>query len=351
MHKRHADKGSRSRLDGRAAKRVIMGRRRKTNKELPKRVYIHGSTYRYHPAGGKPIPLAKVGDYPGMLRALADLHRERPPMRSMRALFARYEIEILPGKAATTQADQRRQLQNLAQSFGHMEPADLRQPHAIAYRNKRAQRYPTAANREMELLSHVCTIAVEWGIMDSNPLRGMRKIRTPPRDRYVTDDEYLQVYSLASPMVQCVMDLALLTGLRRGDIFLLTRSSVTDDGLEVQPGKTKKTTGQRLLFEWTPALRAVVARALNIQPQVRLHIVCNRRGRPYGKNAFDSAWQRLMKRAVARGVEKFEFRDLRRKSASDELSEAVAQKRLGHVSSAITRRVYRVRPSKVKPLR
>ncbi len=46
-----------------------------------------------------------------------------------------------------------------------------------------------------------------------------------------------------------------------------------------------------------------------------------------------------------------QFRDLRRKSASDEEDEQTAQQRLGHASVAITNRVYRVLPKKVKPLR
>ncbi len=328
-----------------------MGRKRKKNKGLPKRVYIHYGSYRYVPIVGKPVRLAKVGDYSGMLRALAEVLGDRPPLHTMAALFDRYELEILPTKAEATQADQRRQLKNLRRAFGHMVPATLRQPHAIAYRNKRAERAPTAANHEMQLLSHVCTIGVEWGAMESNPLRGMRKIKTPSRERYVTNEEYLLVYNLASPMVQCVMDLAMLTGLRRNDIFRLTRASITDEGLLIRPTKTKKTSGKTLLFEWTPVLRQVVTRALKLKPQFRQNIVCNRKGKQYTKNGFDSVWQRLMDKAVGDGMERFQFRDLRRKSASDEVDEAIAQRRLGHTSSRVTKQVYRVRPpDRVRPL-
>lgn len=50
-------------------------------------------------------------------------------------------------------------------------------------------------------------------------------------------------------------------------------------------------------------------------------------------------------------IERFEFRDFRRKSATDEEDESVAQIRLGNASAEITDRVYRVKPGTVKPLR
>lgn len=330
-----------------------MGRKRTKNKNLPPRVYVHYGSYRYVPKIGKPVRLARLGDYSGMLRALADAIGERPSIRNMSNLMDRYEIDVLPGKSESTQIDQCRQLKNLRRAFGQMDPRTLRQPHAIQYRDRRAQKAPTAANREMELLSHVCSMGVEWGAMDFNPLRNMRRLKRPPRDRYVTNDEYIRVWELASPMVQCVMDLAMLTGLRRGDIFKLERRHLTEEGILIRPGKTRKTTGKSLLFEWSPALKEVTSKALTIRPQVRQHIVCNRKGKPFTKNGFDSLWQRLMSKATNgdEGIDHFQFRDLRRKSASDTVNLDVAQRRLGHASSAITERVYRVKPNKVKPLR
>jgi hypothetical protein len=49
-------------------------------------------------------------------------------------------------------------------------------------------------------------------------------------------------------------------------------------------------------------------------------------------------------------TEPFQFRDLRGKSASDDVLE-VASQRLGHSDAAVTNRVYRCLPVKVRPLR
>lgn len=332
-----------------------MGRRRQKNRHLPARVYVHRRWFRYVPKNGKPVPLAKTDDYPGMLRALSQLLGDVPPIRSFSSLIDRYELEVLPTKAESTQKDQVRQLQNLRKSFGHMRPAELRQSHAILYMHKRAETAPTAANREMQLLSHVCSKAVEWDLMTANPLRGMRKIRRPPRDRYVTDQEFEYVLSLAPPMVQAVMKIAVLTGLRRGDIFSLKKTDCSTEGLLVKPSKTKDSTGVQLLFELTDELVEAVDGAIALPPRSREFIVGNRKGEAFTKNGFDSVWQRLMRRATdpesESSIERFEFRDLRRKSASDEPDEQAAQQRLGHASVEITNRVYRVLPKRVKPLR
>ena len=328
-----------------------MGRRRKSGRNLPQRVYLHHGSFRYVAKDGTKTTLARASDYSGMLRALAELLGDYESLDTLRAVLDRYELEVLPGKAASTRTDHRRMLENLRKTFGRMAPKTLRQPHVARYRDARARTAPTAANRELELLSHVCTMAVEWGAMDFHPLKGLRKISRPPRRRYVTDDEYRHIHNLASPMVRCVLDLALLTGLRRGDIFSLTRDNVTDDGLQVSTSKT----GAAILFEWTPALRKVITDALKLSPRVRQPIVCNRKGLPYTKNGFDAVWARLMAKATdinkETHIDRFQFRDLRRKSASDETDALVAQARLGHTNVAITNRVYRVRPNRVRPLK
>lgn len=323
-----------------------MGRKRQKNKNLPPRVYVHHGSYRYVPKTGKRITLAKVGDYGGMLRALADVVADNPPLTTLTAVFDRYEREIVPRKAEATQKQNASLLKHLRAAFGHMQPGKLRAKHAARYRDARGKIAPTAANRELQLLGHVFTMALEWGAVDFHPLRGFRKLPMAPRDRYVTDQEYQRVHALARPMIACAMDLALLTGLRRGDILRLERRHLADQGIEIRTSKT----GAGLIFEWSPALRQVVKDALAIPPQFRQWIICNRDGKQFGGAGFSSAWDRLMRKA-AKDIEPFQFRDLRAKNASDEPELAVAQVRLGHTSPTITDRVYRRKAKNVKPLR
>ncbi len=296
--------------------------------------------------------LAKIGDYGGMLRALADVFRDHGPLTTMAMVFDKYELEVVPTKAEATQVGYRHMLKNLRRSFGLMDPRDLRQHHVAQYRDKRKIKAPTQANRELQLLSAVCTKAREWDAIDINPLLGLAKVPTEARERYVSDDEYIHARALATPMLGCVMDLALLTGLRRTDLLRLSRADLTEDGILIRPSKTRRTTNVTILIQWTPALRYVIKEALKIKPQVRQWILCNRMGKLITKNGFDSAWQRLMDKVTAKGdYDRFQFRDIRAKNASDDEDIEVASDRLGHASQAITKRIYMRKARKVRPLR
>jgi integrase len=193
-----------------------------------------------------------------------------------------------------------------------------------------------------------------------------RKLPTPPRTRYVEDSEIVQALSLeprrkrgSVHAVRAYIKIKLLTGLRRGDLLRLRKADLQDDGIHVQPRKTAKTTGKRLIIEWTPALRQAVDEALAARPvDIAPWVFCTRRGDPYvdedgSARAWDSMWQRFMDRVLAETEvnERFTEHDLRAKCASDAESLAHAQQLLAHASSATTKRIYRRKPERVKPLR
>jgi integrase len=126
---------------------------------------------------------------------------------------------------------------------------------------------------------------------------------------------------------------------------------MTDDGILVTPSKTEDTSGVSLMFEWTPALRKVVKNALSQRPQVRRYIICGHNGKRYNDSTFSNAWARLQRKYAAAGNERFQFKDLRTKSASDEPDARTASTRLGHSSQATTDKFYRMRPKIIRPLR
>ena len=58
-----------------------------------------------------------------------------------------------------------------------------------------------------------------------------------------------------------------------------------------------------------------------------------------------------MAKVEAGGIERFQERDLRAKSASDDADLESARRRLGHTSEQITRTVYRRKGEVVQPLK
>jgi integrase len=229
---------------------------------------------------------------------------------------------------------------------------DVTAPDICAYRDKRGALTPTSANRELEVLAHAFQQGVEWGALRFNPCREVRKLKLPRRNRYVADWEFAAVYSVASPRMKVAMDLALLTGLRRGDLLRLTRGDLMDDGILIRPEKTEQSSGKVILIEWSDDLRAAITAAKKLRPQVRQHVIANMQGKPYTPTGFGSIWRTLMLKALKETElqESFRFNDLRAKSASDDTLEA-ATERLGHTDIRTTKEFYRRRPARVKPLR
>lgn len=321
-----------------------MGRKRTIDKHLPRRVYQRRGKYYYAHPGGEWIPLGD--DYGTALRKYGQVVGEAR-VGTLADLFDRYLVEIIPGKAERTQRDQTDQLELLRTAFGHAKPDELTPRDVIRYRNARGQKSQVQANQELSLLSHICSTAVEWEVLESNPCRDVKKFRIAPRSHYVEDADYRAMRAASPPRLRVLMDLALLTGQREGDLLALRWDQVGKGGIRFQQGKT----GKVLVVGWSDHLRATIAAARALRP-VGEAVVCTTEGAPYSTDGFQSLWRRARDRAKAQenGLRRpFRFHDLRAKSASDDAL-AVASLRLGHADTRITDRVYMRAPRKVKAL-
>lgn len=270
------------------------------------------------------------------------------PMQTLADAMDRYQREILPQLAPKTQRDYTRALELLRKVFGRMQPADLKPTHVYAYMDRRP---PVAGNRERATLSAVMSRCVEWGLVERNLVREVRRRRETPRDRYVDDAEVTAFLEHCSPFLRAYVHLKLLTGLRQGQILQLQRSDWDPTSGELRAQAAK---GGKVVIYSGPGLPEAVAAlqeacrtgaATNVRS---LWLMPNRSGRPYTGDGFRSLWQRAMAAHVAAGGERFREHDLRAKVASDAEAEH-ARALMGH-RTAITERVYRRKPSRVAVL-
>ncbi len=282
--------------------------------------------------------------------------------RTIADLLDRYQQQVVPTKSARTRQGNNESIVRLRQVFGHMPISSLKPVHVYQYLDRRRS-HPTSANRDVEVLSHAYTKAIEWGLIEVHPIKGKVISHSErPRDRYVEDWELVEALRVANKTVRAYIGVKLLTGLRRADVLSLRAADLKEKGIHVRPRKTAKTTGKRMIIEWTDALHQAINEALATRPRPRVvpiasFLFCTRRGEPYIKpdgsaNAFDSMWQRFMDKALKETSlqERFQERDLRAKTASDmplELASAL----LGHADPRITEKVYRRKPDVVKPLK
>jgi integrase len=329
-----------------------MGRKRRRDKHLPTSVYHRHGAYYF---------VDKDGKWNRLGRSLGEAYRElahfveAPSVKTVDDLCVRYRREVLPSYSKKEQKNRTAHLERIQAVFGKMTPSEVREAHVRAFRDRIGQRKgrdwgrPQLALKALATFSHVFTWAAEWDYVAKNPCLGVKRPPQPRRKRYATDAEFDAVYCRCPAMHQIAMDIALLTGLRRGDILRLNRASVTEDGLIVPTSKTSKP----LMFKWSFELKATIDRALAVQPRVRRHIICNKQGRQYTPDGFSTIWRRAMKKAMVEGDlgEPFRFNDIRAKSASDDENADRASLRLGHTSRQTTERYYLRKAKEVDPLR
>lgn len=347
-------------------------RRNKENVGLPGRWKVeHGAIYYQVPHGleeqwdgKKKFRLGST--LPEAYKEWAKRLESVESIKTIGALLDRYELEVVPTKGVRTQVENQRAIRNLRGVFGGAPLTWIRPQHIYQYADQRRAK-PVAANRAIDVLSHAFTKAVEWGYIDRHPFKGeVRLVGEKPRSRYVEDWELIECLSLDSKrergsvlMIQAYIRLKLLTGLRRGDLLRLKISDCREeDGIHVTPNKTEYSTGKRVIFEWTPELRAAVEEAKKVRPtDLAPWLFCTRTGACYVDEAkgtasgWDSMWQRFMERVMneTKVKERFTEHDLRAKCASDADTLEHARALLAHADSQVTQRIYRRRPERVKP--
>jgi integrase len=359
-------------------------KRRKENQGLPARWrHTHGAYYYQVPSGLEHLWDGKKTFRLGSklneaYQAWASRLGRQDKAKTIGDLLDRYALEVIPTKAAASQGSNQNQIIMLRRVFGNYPLLPFAPQLVYQYVDRRSikKKDPEtgkvtggkiAAHREIELLSHAYTKAVEWGYIDRHPFKNEVRLKgEAPRDRYVEDWEIVEALSLDSKrkrgsvlMIQAYLRLKLLTGMSQGDLLRLQENQLKEDGIHNQRHKTAATTGKRTIYEWTPELRAAVAMAKQARSFPSMFLFCNREGQGYineetGKApGWKSMWQRYMDRVIkeTKVENHFTEHDLRAKVASDAGSLEHARSLLAHADSRTTDRIYRRKAEVVKPLR
>lgn len=325
-----------------------MGRNRRHDRHLPAKVYLEHGAY-YYRDGKKPrVQLGR--ELPEALAKYATLLGPAWSLRTLGDVIDRYRVAVLPLKRAEqTRLEEGRALDKLKIAFGHMLPDNVTAVHLYGYidarRSKEGKPVPVAARHEIALLGHVYRLANRWGASSGNPVSGMQLPKKAPKRRYVPTHEVDAVKVLASPRMRLAIDLAVMIGQRRGDLLKLKHTDVRPDGLYVKQGKTQA----ELLIGMSTDLQALLDESKAMSPQIPREFVLRRsNGRHFTATGFSSNWQRLMRKHVAAGGQRFTFQDLRSVSVNDtEVEEA--RDRLGHASAETTKRHYLRGVTKARP--
>lgn len=331
-----------------------MGRPRKHNKHLPRGMLQRRGTYFYVRGDNPWVNLGR--EFGPALVRYAGIVGTAPQVTTVGDAIAHYlewgATRAQGPLAPATLEGYRQSAANLAPVFGHMGLTDLTSAHVYRYLTERGN---VQANRDRALLSAAYSHARRIGALPKladDPTKGLeyRNAETP-RQRYVTDAEMSTLLAAASPKLATIARFIELTGMRQGDALRVRLEDLDAEGIHYQQGKT----GARLVILWSPELEAVVEDAKRLWRRfgrVWLFESHPKTGKrevgPYTPSGLRAMWRRVR---VKSGVMDARLHDLRRKAGSDVATEQDAQRLLGHADGKVTRRHYRAKADRVKPVR
>lgn len=208
------------------------------------------------------------------------------------------------------------------------------------------------ATRTIGLLGGIFTFAVDREIIETNPVRGVKRYKDKRIERYLSEDELARLGGAISdleredritPFSAAAIRLLLLTGARRGEILSLRWEWVDfERGFAFLPDSK---TGKKPLYLSAPALEV-----LSNIPRLdgNSHVIC---GEVDGKHLTDlkRPWARVCKHGE---IENLRIHDLRHNFASvgamGGLSLPIIGKLLGHLRTETTARYAHLADDPVK---
>jgi len=105
------------------------------------------------------------------------------------------------------------------------------------------ERSPATVNRELQVLSKVFSMAYDNGLVETNPMRRVHKLReAPARERYLTDDEEKRLFEILvgrRAHIRPIVVVALQTGMRQGEILGMTWENIDFEQKTIYVAHTK----------------------------------------------------------------------------------------------------------------
>jgi len=303
---------------------------------LPPRVYLKHSAYYLVTLAGKWKRLSAEKDgLPAMYRALASLVDAESTSDRMPAVIVRWMDSKRPDWAKKTEDMHESFAKTMTDAFADFKPGQVTTPVCAQYL-KRFAATPRTYNFHRTMLRQVMAFAALEGLREGyNPIDNVPTMTLKPRKRWVTDAEIAVLKAGALKgrngiALVHMIDLALLTGQRIGDLIKLRWQDVGKEGIYFQQDKT----GERLLVGWSTALRKAI-KACESGDKIGF-VLRTQSGNGFRYSGIRSSWNRACVRA---GIEDMNIHDLRGRAGMDSrdlYGIEEAKTLLGHTSLKMT---------------
>jgi len=257
--------------------------------------------------------LLKIPDTLKRATRLAHVGSEKVPIT-----FAELSHEYIPfaerTKSESSVKSEKCTLKKLLEYFGDRKLTEITSHDIERFMEKRGKDVsPSTVNRSYALLSHMLSKAVDWGYMEVNPCRRVKKLKEPPgRIRWLSDTECERLLEECarskSPLIYEIVFTALNTGMRKGELMNLTWDDVDFEQRLIAVKKTK--TNEVRHIPMSEELFSMLKELRNSHPHWH-YVFSKEDGTAYGN--WRLAFQEACRRA---GIKDFRFHDLRHTFAS-----------------------------------
>lgn len=241
--------------------------------------------------------------------ASGTLNKPQPKTRAQSGTM-RWLVEQYYSSAAfrqmkeSTRIARRRILERFSEKHGTKRYAHLLPRHLFKIRDEIADT-PEAANNLMKALRQVFKFALTRGLVDTNPVAQIDRLRSTNRDGFHTwTPEEVETFEAQHPVetkARLAFALLLYTGQRRGDVVRMGRQHIRDGWITV----TQQKTGKRIEIP----IFAELQRILDAASTGDLTFLVTSFGKPFTSNGFgnwfrDRCDEAGLKQCSAHGLRK-----------------------------------------------
>ena len=266
-----------------------------------KRYRSKGEWYAYHRATGTRL-MAEFGSAAFFLEVAAldgRAERQAAVPGTLGGMLASYRASPSYVDLAISSRSEYARLMNLLTPVDTMPVVELTPQFIAGLRDRIAKKHGRRqANYILSILSVACEHGREHGIIRDNPVKGIRRVRrdrlAPHANRPWSEDERRAVLEHAPDQVRLAVALAMFTGLRKGDVLALPKSSVRDGRIWRRTSKT----GLEMSIPLHPDLQALMTVA---NQHNAITIAATTNGTPWTSSGFNSTFIKAIRRLEREG--------------------------------------------------
>lgn len=285
-------------------------------------------TYRYHPIGGKPIPLGT--DRLVAMRKVLDLLGNNKNQGTLRWVWERYTDSETPAPrwkklADSSKLDYQQAWKEVEKTFGNMQANRIDSTMVARYVHVERAKSPKRANTEKALLSNLFGHGIKLGVCTVNATIGVEPHQLEARSEAPNElllANYLAWLTQQTPQRQIVgmaAEYASLAGNRKCEFLDLNWQQVDRAAGVIRTIRAKQRGKKRdqivEVVNISPALDSLLSRLDNIRKLDCRYVFPTRDNNQYTDRGFKTLWQRCVLDAIKQGIltkdTRFTFHDLR----------------------------------------